>query len=61
VGYRDNFIIKIGGKIDIFTPSSIIEVYDTTKDFWIELNYQFSGAGYLRLPFNACGVNIGND
>jgi hypothetical protein len=59
VGYRDKYILKIGGKVDIFTPCTAIEVYEIARDYWTELDYQFSGAGYLRLPFNAAAVDIG--
>lgn len=60
VGYRDRYIIKIGGKVDIFTPCTAIEVYEISKDYWTEIEYQFSGSGYLRLPFNACAADIGD-
>lgn len=68
VAYKEKNIIKIGGKLDIFTPCTSIEVYDIAQDIWVsnqsyiktELDYQFSGAGYLRLPFNACAVDIGH-
>jgi hypothetical protein len=58
--YGDRFIFKIGGKIDIFTPCTAVEVYDVQKDSWSELDYQFSGAGYLRLAFNSSAVAIGD-
>lgn len=38
VGYKDKYIIKIGGKLDIFTPCTSIEVYDISKDTWVLIN-----------------------
>ena len=44
-------IIKIGGKTDIFTPCSNIELYDPLKDRWTEIDYIFDNGLYSRLPF----------
>jgi hypothetical protein len=61
VAYKEKYIIKIGGKVDLFTPCAAIEIYEVLRDQWTDLKYQFSGAGYLRLPFNAAAVNIGSN
>ena len=55
----NNKIIKIGGKLDIFTPCSNIEIYDPIKDKWTEIDYIFENGLYSRLPFlsAACQIN----
>lgn len=35
VGSKDKHIIKIGGKLDIFTHCTAIEVYDIARDLWV--------------------------
>lgn len=35
VASKDKHIIKIGGKLDIFTPCTAIEVYDIARDLWV--------------------------
>jgi len=37
VGLRDRYILKIGGKVDIFTPCTVIEIYEIPRDTWTEL------------------------
>jgi hypothetical protein len=66
IPFNDKYIFKIGGKVNIFTPCNVIEVYDIYKNAWVkfftynlkfELKFKFSNTeGFLRLPFNANGV-----
>jgi hypothetical protein len=35
IAFKNRFIFKIGGKIDIFTPSTAIEAFDLTEGRWV--------------------------
>ncbi|KAM3137707.1 hypothetical protein pb186bvf_010127 [Paramecium bursaria] len=56
--HHGKYLVKIGGKTDIFTPCNQIELYEISKDNWALLEYKFTSTGYLRLPFNAAAATI---
>jgi len=47
VALRNRYIVKIGGKIDIFTPSTGIEVFDVTENRWVQLRIVYNDEYYF--------------